>query len=126
MKQSLSLKTLVKIMALLVWLGACYLLRFQLMENSQWVNACDGDATLLACQTRKALGLVVHFQVLAWIALTLALIAGAIKTTMGTQLAWVALFFALPALALYTATLAAFALVIAALRVTRPAAHQAL
>lgn len=114
-------KNLLKIVTLLVWLGACYVLRFQLMEDPRWVNTCDGDAALLACQTRKLLGLVVHFQVLAWCALTLAVLAALIKTNIGARLAWIALFFAVPALALYTATLAAFALVIAALRVTRPA-----
>lgn len=118
---SINRSVLFKILSLLAWLGACYFLRFQLMENSHWVGACDGNAALPACQTRKALGLIVHFQVLAWTALILALLASAIKTTIGARLAWVALCFALPALALYTATLAAFALVIAALRVTRPA-----
>lgn len=102
-----------------IWLATCYGLRYGLMENTHWVNACDGSAQLLACDVRKAMGLMIHFGVLAWSALALALVAWLLRGRVGTRLAWVALAAALPALVLYTATAASFALLIAALRLTR-------
>lgn len=104
---------------LALWLAASYALRFHLMENSAWVGICDGDATLLSCQMRKTLGLMIHFRVLAWSALVLALASFMIRPAIGKTVAWLALVFSAPALALYTVTPAAFALLIAALRLTR-------
>ncbi len=102
-----------------IWMAACYGLRYELMENTHWVNVCDGSTQLLACDVRKTLGLMIHFGVLAWGALGLALVAWLSSGRVGATLAWVALAAALPALVLYTATAASFALLIAALRLTR-------
>jgi hypothetical protein len=107
------------LLSLVIWLAACYTLRFGLMENTHWVNACDGSATLVACEARKTLGLAIHFGVLSTAALLLALGAWAARGPTGNRIAWAALFLALPALVLYTATGASFALLIAALRLTR-------
>ncbi|MET0377549.1 MAG: hypothetical protein ABW049_01055 [Spongiibacteraceae bacterium] len=102
-----------------IWLAACYGLRYGLMENTHWVNVCDGTTQLLACDVRKTMGLVIHFGMLSSGALALALAAWLMRGHIGTKLAWVALVLALPALVLYTATAASFALLIAALRLTR-------
>lgn len=102
-----------------IWLAACYGLRYELMENTQWVNVCDGSTQLLACDARKVMGLMIHFGVLAWGALALAITAWLLRGRVGATLAWLALAVALPALVLYTATAASFALLIAALRLTR-------
>lgn len=109
---------------LALWLAACYVLRFKLMEDSAWVGICDGDATLLSCQVRKSLGLMIHFRVLAWGALALALVSFIIRPAIGNSIAWLALIFSAPALALYTVTPASFALLIAALRLTRESPSQ--
>jgi hypothetical protein len=116
-------KTLLKLGALLIWIGVCYTVRYQLMENSRWVELCDGNNGEALCQLRAALGLTIHWQVLAWSALALALPAFFIAGRMGVRLAWLSLLFALPALALYTVTLAVFALLTAALRIVRLERH---
>ena len=102
-----------------VWLAASYGARYGFMEDAQWVGICADEASRWECQVRSNLGLMIHFGVLAWSALALALAAWLLRGRIGTQLAWVALAAALPALVLYTATAASFALLIAALRLTR-------
>jgi hypothetical protein len=116
-------KTLLKLCVLLGWAGACYALRFQLMEDSRWVELCDGANTAALCQLRAGLGLTIHWQLLAWAALATALPAFFISSRTGRRLAWFSFLFALPALALYTVTLAVFALLIAALRIVRLERH---
>lgn len=111
--------------ALGIWLGACYVLRFALMENPHWVAVCDGKAIGFACGTRAALGMVIHFQILAGCALLLALPAFFIRGSNGKKLAWASLLFAAPALALYTVTLAVFAALIAGMRLVRDERHKA-
>ena len=83
------------------------------------MGVCAEDAGLWQCQVRASLGLLIHWRVLAWVALGAALLGFLLPGRKGSLLAVVALLFALPALVLYTASLAVFALVIAALRLVR-------
>ncbi len=110
---------LLVLLLLSLWLAACYGVRFGFMEDGQWVGACADDAGLWQCQVRATLGLMIHWRVLAWVALSAALLGFLVPGRIGTGLAVLALLFALPALVLYTASLAVFALVIAALRLVR-------
>jgi hypothetical protein len=121
----MQLKSLLKLGAVLGWLGLCYALRFQLMEDSRWVGLCDGSTDNALCALRKGLGMTIHWQLLAWLALLLAVPAFFIEGRNGVRLAWLSLLVALPALALYTVTLAVFALLIAALRIVRLERHSA-
>jgi hypothetical protein len=107
------------LLCLALWLAACYGLRFAFMEDGQWVGVCAESAGLWQCQLRGALGLIIHWRVLAWLALLPALLSVLVPGRAGQGLAAVGLFFALPALVLYTASLAVFALVIGALRLVR-------
>jgi hypothetical protein len=101
------------------WLAACYGLRFAFMEDGQWVGICTEATGRWECQLRSALGLIIHWRVLAWLALASAVLGFFAPGRLGKSLAAIGLFFALPALVLYTASLAVFALVIAALRLIR-------
>ncbi|MDB6062076.1 MAG: hypothetical protein JWM78_2179 [Verrucomicrobiaceae bacterium] len=114
-----------KLFALLCWLGLGYALRFYLMENLRWVDICGGVTTNPACALRAGVGVTIHFQVLAWIAIITAVPAFFIAGKLGRTLAWISLVFALPALTLYTVTLAVFALLIAGLRLVRNERHNA-
>jgi uncharacterized Tic20 family protein len=107
------------LLCLSFWLVACYGLRFGFMEDAQWVGVCTDSAGLWQCQLRSALGLMIHWQLLPWLALLAALPGFLLAGRVGQVLATIGLFFALPALILYTASLAVFALVIAALRLVR-------
>jgi hypothetical protein len=109
----------VLLLCLAIWLAACFGLRFAFMEDSQWVGVCAESAGPWQCQLRSALGLMIHWRVLAWAALLPAVLGFFAPGRLGQGLAAIGLFFALPALVLYTASLAVFALVIAALRLVR-------
>ncbi|MFC5697290.1 hypothetical protein ACFPU0_17200 [Pseudomonas sp. GCM10022186] len=102
-----------------LWLAASYGVRFALMEDGQWVGLCVDQAERWECQVRAGLGLLIHFRIIAWIALVAALAAFFVRGRPGWRLALLALLFALPALVLYTASLAVFACVIAGLRLVR-------
>lgn len=104
---------------LLTSLAASYGLRYGLMENDRWVGLCSGDAQALVCQARHGLGLLVHFGVLAWSALAAALLALLLPGRSGALLAGLAGVLAIASLVLYSATLGAIALVLAALRLSR-------
>lgn len=108
-----------------VWLGISYGVRFALMENPHWVAVCDDKTIGFACSARAALGVAIHFQVLARCALLLALPAFFMRGDNGKKLAWISLIFAAPALVLYTVTLAVFAALIAGLRLVRDERHSA-
>ena len=108
-----------------IWLGACYYLRFALMENPHWVAVCDGKTTDVMCNARAMLGIAIHFQVLARCALLLALPAFFIRGENGKKIALASLFFAASALALYTVTPAVFAALSAGLRLVRDERHNA-
>lgn len=100
-------------------LATSYGLRFGLMEDGQWVGLCTEQAQRWECQVRSQLGLLIHFRVLAWLALGLALPSFFIAHKSGYWLAALALCCAIPALILYSASLAVFAVVLAALRLVR-------
>jgi hypothetical protein len=106
-----------------IWLALSYVLRYQLMEDSRWLDICSGGTGNGWCEVRATLGLTIHWKVLAYLALLAALPAFFMKGRSGRQLAWASLVFALPALALYTVTLAVFAVLLAALRIVRIERH---
>lgn len=112
-------QVLIPIPGLFLWLAACYWLRFALMENPAWIGICETEATALACGVRAKVGLVIHWQLLPLLALGLAVPGFFLTGRNGRWLAWAALLFAAPALALYTVTLAVFALLLAGLRLVR-------
>ncbi len=64
---------LLPIILLLLWTAACYTVRYQLMENSRWVDVCYATPTAALCALRSNLGLVIHFGVLPIVALVFAL-----------------------------------------------------
>ncbi|MBB1519255.1 hypothetical protein [Aquipseudomonas guryensis] len=119
MSRHLPLLTLLLILPL--WLAASYGVRFALMEDSQWVGLCVDEATRWECQARAGLGWLIHFRVIAWSALVVALLAFVIPARSGRVLAVLALLLGLPALVLYSASLAVFAVVLAGLRLVRKA-----
>lgn len=102
-----------------LWLAASYGVRFALMEDGQWIGLCIEEAQRWECQLRAGLGLMIHFRILAWSALATALAGFLLPGRAGWWLGLLGLVLAIPALVLYTATLAVFALVIAALRLVR-------
>lgn len=107
------------LLALLLWLAASYGVRFALMEDSQWVGLCVDEAARWECQVRSSLSLLIHFRVIAWTALALAVLGFVIPGRLGWATALLALIVGLPALVLYSASLAVFALVLAGLRLVR-------
>ncbi|MBC9249802.1 hypothetical protein A9179_05890 [Pseudomonas alcaligenes] len=107
------------LLALSLWLAACYGVRFALMEDGQWVGLCVEQAQRWECQARAGLGWLVHFRVIAWSALLLAVLGFLLPARGGRLLALLGLFLALPALVLYSASLAVFAAVLAGLRLVR-------
>lgn len=130
--QSSNVKTwIVPLVLAAIWLALSYVLRYQLMEDSRWLDICSGGAGRSGgiaggigwCEVRAGLGLTIHWKILAYLALLTAVPAFFIKGDNGRRLAWVSLVFALPALALYTVTLAVFAALLAALRIVRIERH---
>lgn len=107
------------LMFLPLWLAASYGLRFALMEDGQWVGLCVEQASRWECQLRDGLGLLIHFRVIAWLALVSAVLGFLLPRAAGRALAVLGLAFGLPALVLYSASLAVFALVLAGLRLVR-------
>lgn len=101
------------------WLAAIYGVRYGLMENTRWVGACLDDAGLWQCQVRSGLGLMIHFGVIAWGGLGLAVLGFLLPGRAGRVLAGLALIPGIMALILYTASVAVFAVVIAGLRLVR-------
>lgn len=116
---------LLPMIALGIWLGACYSVRFGLMENAHWVEVCDGKSAIAMCDVRATLGRVIHFRILAWAALICSVPAFFIRGVNGRKLAWLGLFATAPALVLYTVTPAVFSALIAALRLVRDERHSA-
>ncbi len=113
------LPLIVLFVALAVWLVASYGLRYGLMEDPQWVEACVAESARWECQLRANLGWLIHFRVMGLIALVTSLLAFFARGRVGYALAVLALLFGFPALALYNASLAIFAVVIAGLRLVR-------
>lgn len=115
------LPLLVLLLLLPLWLAASYGVRFALMEDAQWVGLCVEEAARWECQARAGLGWLIHFRVIAGTALGLALLAFCMPGRLGWGLALLALLVGLPALVLYSASLAVFAVVLAGLRLVRQA-----
>ncbi|MBC3496120.1 hypothetical protein V7V80_17465 [Pseudomonas kermanshahensis] len=118
---SRSLPVIALLLFLPAWLAASYGVRYGLMEDAQWVGLCAAPEAFWQCQVRSLLGLGIHFQVIAWSGLGLALVAQVVAGRVGWWLAGLALVFAIPALVLYTASIAVFAVVLAGLRLVRQA-----
>ena len=116
---SRSLPAALLVLFLGLWLVASYGVRYGLMEDGQWVGLCTAPAAYWQCEVRSLLGLGIHHQVMAWSGLSLALLAQVVAGRVGWWLAVLALVFAVPALVLYTASIAVFALVLAGLRLVR-------
>jgi hypothetical protein len=112
-------RLILQLSLLALWMAASYGVRFYLMENVDWLEICDRTPARIECGLRSGLGLTIHFGILSWGAIALAIPAFFIKGNAGRALAWIALLFAVPALALYTVTMAAFALLLCALRLIR-------
>ncbi|KXG81409.1 hypothetical protein [Pseudomonas mosselii] len=109
-----------------LWLAASYGVRYGLMEDARWVGLCSVPGEVWQCQARSLLGLGIHFQAIAWGALGLALLSQLTSGRGGWWLAALALLFGIPALVLYTASIAVFAVVLAGLRLVRQAgSHRA-
>ncbi|CAI8861534.1 putative membrane protein [Pseudomonas donghuensis] len=102
-----------------LWLAASYGLRYVLMEDAHWLATCADQAQLWGCQARSVMGLMIHFRLLAWSALGLALLATLVPGRAGWRLGVAALVCGIPALVLYTASIAVFAVVLAGLRLVR-------
>lgn len=113
------LPVIVLLLCLPLWLAASYGVRYGLMEDAQWVGLCTAPDGYWQCQVRSVLGLSIHYQVIAWGALGLALVAQVLAGRAGWYLAGLALVLGVPALVLYTASIAVFALVLAGLRLVR-------
>ncbi|WP_286914242.1 MULTISPECIES: hypothetical protein [unclassified Pseudomonas] len=116
---SRSLPAALLLLFLALWLAASYGVRYGLMEDGQWVGLCSAPGEYWQCQVRALLGLGIHFQVLAWAGLGLALLAQLVAGRAGWWLAVLGLVFGVPALVLYTASIAVFAVVLAGLRLVR-------
>ncbi len=104
-----------------LWLAASYGVRYGFMEDPQWVGICSAQVQVWECQVRSTLGLTIHFRILAWLALGLALVGTVVAHRAGRWLAVLALVAGIPALVLYTASIAVFAVVLAGLRLVRRA-----
>lgn len=100
-------------------LAVSYGMRYTLMEDARWVGVCMGDAGPWQCQVRAGLGLLIHFKAIAGAALACALLAQVLAGRAGRALALLALLFGVPALVLYSASLAVFAVVLGGLRLVR-------
>jgi hypothetical protein len=110
----------VLVLLLGVWLAAAYGLRYGLMEDARWVGWCAEDPGRWACQVRAGLGLSIHFGVIAWSGLLLAVLGFVLPGRLGRVLALLALLPGIAALVLYTASLGVFAVLLAGLRLVRP------
>ncbi|WP_448682324.1 hypothetical protein [Pseudomonas nicosulfuronedens] len=107
------------LLALALWLAASYGLRYGLMEDGRWVGLCADEAVRWECGVRSQLGWAIHFGVFGKLALGLSLLAFFMPRRAGWWLAVPAMLAALPALVLYNAGLAVFAVVLAGLRLVR-------
>jgi hypothetical protein len=116
----MSRRSLISLLLLIaLCFAASYGLRFGLMEDGRWVGICVEQASRWECQLRSGLGLLIHFRVIAGLALGLAVLAFCVNHRSGWLLAVLALLCAIPALILYSASLAVFAVVLAGLRLVR-------
>jgi hypothetical protein len=103
-------------MALLAWVAMAYGVRYGLMEHTGWVGACAATPELFPCQARAGLGLAIHWALLPWAGVALAGLGCLVAGPRGRWAATAALVLAVPGLVLYTTSLAAVAVMLAALR----------
>lgn len=115
---------IVLLVVLALWLAASYGVRYSLMEDARWVGICTSEALDWQCQLRSNLGLMIHFGIMGWAALITSIVAFCVPGRAGWALAVLAMLFGIPALALYSASLAVFAVVIAGLRLVRASPAQ--
>ena len=111
--------TLLSLLLLAAWLAASYGVRYGLMENTRWVGECLEAPGLWQCQVRSGLGLMIHFGVIGWSGIVLAVAGFFWPGRVGRVLAALALIPGIVALVLYTASLAVFVVVLAGLRLVR-------
>ncbi|MDN6857086.1 hypothetical protein QO207_10860 [Pseudomonas sp. CAN2814] len=102
-----------------LWLAASYGVRFGLMEDGRWVGICADEAGRWECGVRSQLGWAIHFGVFGKLALGVSLLAFCMPRQAGWWLAVLAMVVTLPALVLYNAGFAVFAVVLAGLRLVR-------
>ncbi|WP_426150089.1 hypothetical protein [Pseudomonas sp. DC3000-4b1] len=120
-----SVKAAFALLLLGLWVGAAYAVRYGLMEHTAWIGRCAADPDAWACQARAGLGLMIHWGVLPWAGLLLAGLGWALDGRRGRWSAALGLASAIPGLVLYTASLAAVAVVLAGLRIVRPDGREA-
>lgn len=106
--------------ALLLWLGACYVLRFGLMESRAAADLCLLDATAFSCLLRAELGRWIYLQYFGIAALLLVLVANFSRGRTRFFLAAAGLFAAIAALVLYNVNFGAPAAVFALLTLADP------
>ena len=106
--------------ALALWLGACYVLRFELMESREVADFCLLDATAFSCLLRAELGGWIYLQYFGIAALLLVLAANFARGRARFFLAASGLFVATAALVLYNVNLGAPAAVFALLTLADP------
>ncbi len=107
------------------WLALAYFLRFRYIEADGLVAHCVASPTDLVCLFREAMGKAMHFNVLGYASLALAVPAAVLPGRAGWALALLALLAAAAALVFYNAGLGAVAAVLAVLRLARVATGQA-
>jgi hypothetical protein len=101
------------------WLAACYLVRYRYVEVDELVGYCAANAQAVVCAFREIMGKAMHFNVLGYTSLALALLATLLAGRTGRWVGMTALLAAVAALVFYNASLGAPAAVLALLRLAR-------
>ncbi len=120
-------KTLLRrwpLLLLAAWIGLCYVIRFQLMEQARWVAICEANGSGW-CTVRQQLGWMIHHRLHVMPAAALTLLAWLIPARAGRVAGWIGLGASSAALALYAVTPASFLFVLCALRLARTPRHSA-
>jgi hypothetical protein len=110
---------LIGVAVLVLWVVLTYELRYGLMEDVQWVSACVADPGRWQCQLRSNVGMIVYLGYIGQSALAAAVLGFVIPGRIGKALAVLGLLIGAIGLVLYSASLSAFAVVLAALRLVR-------
>ncbi len=106
--------------ALLLWLAACYVLRFQLMESRAAAEFCLLDASAFSCLLRAETGRWIYLQYFGIVALLLVLAANIARGRARLFLGAAGLFVATAALVLYNVNFGAPAAVFSLLTLADP------
>jgi hypothetical protein len=115
----MSRRSLVLLLLTALCFAASYGLRYGLMEDGRWVGLCVEQAARWECRLRDGLGLLIHLRVIAGLALGVAVLGFFVPGRSGWLLAALALLCGVASLVLYSASLAAIAVVLAGLRLVR-------